>query len=176
MRRISKGSRSTGLQNPATGGRSLQPPRNQNQSSAGAVASKRQRVGKLNARRTAALSAEFDRFLEEVFDAVSACMTARRWQDVSPVLETYAAAHVGLTAARLFHGAIAHRLVRHALSLVDRDRFLESVSMLRSEILRAQEPPALADTIEHYRTALKQRDALDAFAAVTSSRSSREVH
>jgi hypothetical protein len=123
-----------------------------------------------------ALSAEFDRFLQEVFDAVSACMTARRWQDLSPMLEAHAAGYVGLAAARLFHGAIAHRIARHALSLTDRERFAESLELLRVEVLRAQDPPPLAETLEQYCLALRQRDALDAFNALPAARANKEVH
>jgi hypothetical protein len=122
------------------------------------------------------LSAEFDRFLEEVFDAVNAAMTARRWQDLSPMLEAYAVAYVGLTAAGLFHGAIAHGIARHALTLTDRDRFAECLLALEVEIRRAQNPPPLVDTIEEYRLALIRRDAEDAFVAFAGASSSKEVH
>jgi hypothetical protein len=125
-------------------------------------------------RRSAALSAELDRFLEEVFDAVSAAMTARRWQDVSPMLDAYAAAYVGLTAAGLFHGALAHRIARHALSLTDRDQFHAALPFLGQEILLATNPPPLEATIEYYRSQLALRDAQDVFDAIATN--SKGVH
>jgi hypothetical protein len=127
-------------------------------------------------RRTAALAAEFDRFLEEVFEAVSAAMTDRRWQDVSPALEAYAAGHVGLTAAKLFHRALAHRLARHALTLTDREQFDDCLPVIRTELERASSPPPLTDTIRGYQAALAQRDALDAFATLPPARSREKVH
>jgi len=175
MKAISKRSGRFRLQNTATSGRSLQPPRNQNK---GAETAPSPRPGsrKARIRRTKALSAELDRFLEEVFEAVSAAMTARRWQDISPMLEVYAAAHVGVTAARLFHGAIAHRLATHALSLTDRTRLAESLAALEAEVLCARKPPPLTETIEKYRLTSQHRDALDAFTAMAAVRASKEVH
>jgi len=119
-------------------------------------------------RRSAALSAEFDAFMTEVVDAISACMVVQRWEDLSTSVKAFAKSTGIVDPGRLFHGAIAHKVLRHVLTLTDRSQLAESLVALSGSVDAVNEARPLEVSIAQHRKALEHRDAFEAFAKLTS--------
>lgn len=126
-------------------------------------------------RRSSALSAELDAFLVEVVDAISGCMVARRWNDLDASMRAYALAIGALDPARLFYAAIAHKVLRHVLTLTDRSHLAECLTSVKGSLDAIREGRTLEAAITMHRKALENRDAYELFERLSADNSA-DIH
>ena len=123
-------------------------------------------------RRSAALSAELDAFLTEVVDALAACMAAHRWEDLPAAMKAYARSAGILDPGRLFHASIAHKVLRHVLTLQDRGQLEPCIIGLYGSLEALRSGQSLDVAVAQHRKILEIRES---FEELTSTNAS-EVH
>lgn len=114
--------------------------------------------------------------MTEVEEAIAACVVARRWNELSLVMQKHAREIGVLDPARLFQGAITFGLVRYALTLTDPGRFDECLAALKGSAEAGRSGRSLESAIKELRTASEHRHALDAFNALGNADPIEEVH
>jgi hypothetical protein len=114
--------------------------------------------------------------MKGVGEAVSACIVARRWADLSPTMKACGRAFGGIDPGRLFHGVMLYTFVQHALTLNEPKQFDECIAAVQTKIDIAASGQSLDAAVEEHRLAFQRHAALAAFHALGNGDSPTEVH